>query len=1032
MAANESLSETRLWESVKEDPTNFPAWTALLAETEKTSTNDLWKICQVYDSFLQAFPLCYGYWKKYADHKARMSTTDEVVAVYERAIRSITYSVGLWVCYCSFATMAFRDPGDVRRLFEQGISFVGRDYLCHHLWDKYIEFEYIHKQWNHLAVIYLQTLQFPSKKLQSYYERFKEFCNIWEGELKCENGVHSQGHPEDDSFDGVLEIKRSGDGDISSIIKELLEEPSGSPKPEVLNKYVSVGEELYQDAKQMDAIIQHFEKCIRRPYFHVKALDDVQLENWHRYLDFVEKQHNFDWTVRLYERCLICCANYPEFWIRYVLHMEAEGGREISNFALSRACEIFLKRSLDIHLFSASFKEQVGNISGARSVFLDLASKFPSDFVEIVIRNANMEKRQGNVETALVTYENALALGSRKVPLDLSTLYEQYSRFTYRVTGSIDRAREVLVKGVQRFPQCKTLLKGLVHFELMHGGPEQIPLLESLITQAIIPESNTSPSLSGMELQEISRLFVEFVDLCGTIPEILKAWDRHKKLFPHVIRETSSYKWTPMDVEATRKPSGSPHHFMSSQETPDIQAEQSTLSQPLYEEDKNGIKMLSQHVQCLGDVGAQSRINSTAQIADANVTGDSISESKNTDLHSQPPLAEPIYGLESSNNAQDEKVIQNRSPQGENSESIECVNLYKTGTDLQPPPFETLSISCDTADQFTPPGTNNQITRQSITLMSPNGGIDGEDKHGSLKSDPACTSSDGAKQIHGEIPNESTPTSVDSNLHVERQVPPVPNSLPDPHASHVVNWPCVDPNIGFHRYPPHQHQQWLAPPLSPCPPTGIHFQMAGSDGYSSQPQPWQIAQACHVNPMHVQYQIPTQAHSVGANSWPMQNMQQDNQRGPMVILPNSLQQPPQHYQYPPESIDHYGGMHSNPEYAPHIWHYPQQNQQQQPQVIALQQQQQQPQIIALQQEQQPQQPQVIALQQQQQQQQYWNHMYYSQQMAYSHYYASNTYGQEYGQHPIASQGQGHAQPQKDGTLTGSAHQCSHTEPPLNQ
>ena len=29
---------------------------------------------------------------------------------------------------------------------------------------------------------------------------------------------------------------------------------------------------------------------IKRPYFHVKPLDDTQLANWHKYLDYTEKE----------------------------------------------------------------------------------------------------------------------------------------------------------------------------------------------------------------------------------------------------------------------------------------------------------------------------------------------------------------------------------------------------------------------------------------------------------------------------------------------------------------------------------------------------------------------------------------------------------------------------------------------------------------------------------------------------------------------------------------------------------------------
>ena len=50
-------------------------------------------------------------------------------------------------------------------------------------------------------------------------------------------------------------------------------------------------------------------------------------------------------TVRLYERCVIPGANYPEFWVRYVSSMEQSGDLERAQDALTRATTIFVKVS---------------------------------------------------------------------------------------------------------------------------------------------------------------------------------------------------------------------------------------------------------------------------------------------------------------------------------------------------------------------------------------------------------------------------------------------------------------------------------------------------------------------------------------------------------------------------------------------------------------------------------------------------------------------------------------------------------------
>lgn len=68
-----------------------------------------------------------------------------------------------------------------------------------------------------------------------------------------------------------------------------------------LAKFNFVRDEMYKSAKEQDSRIVEYESAIRRPYFHVKPLDEAQLANWHRYLDFIEKEGDLakvkDWFI---------------------------------------------------------------------------------------------------------------------------------------------------------------------------------------------------------------------------------------------------------------------------------------------------------------------------------------------------------------------------------------------------------------------------------------------------------------------------------------------------------------------------------------------------------------------------------------------------------------------------------------------------------------------------------------------------------------------------------------------------------------
>ncbi|KAJ0565348.1 hypothetical protein HanIR_Chr06g0261621 [Helianthus annuus] len=49
--------------------------------------------------------------------------------------------------------------------------------------------------------------------------------------------------------------------------------------------------------------------------------------------------------------------------------MEASGSMDLVESALARATQVFVKRQPAIHLFAARFKEQGGDIAGARASY---------------------------------------------------------------------------------------------------------------------------------------------------------------------------------------------------------------------------------------------------------------------------------------------------------------------------------------------------------------------------------------------------------------------------------------------------------------------------------------------------------------------------------------------------------------------------------------------------------------------------------------------------------------------------------------
>jgi len=72
----------------------------------------------------------------------------------------------------------------------------------------------------------------------------------------------------------------------------------------------------------------------------VKPLEKVQLKNWRDYLEFEMGNGSEKRAVVLFERCVIACALYEEFWMKV----------HVSEY-LSRACCAFLIRLSLMHRF---------------------------------------------------------------------------------------------------------------------------------------------------------------------------------------------------------------------------------------------------------------------------------------------------------------------------------------------------------------------------------------------------------------------------------------------------------------------------------------------------------------------------------------------------------------------------------------------------------------------------------------------------------------------------------------------------------
>lgn len=120
--------ESRLWKTVKLNPADDAAWVSLITLVEHEVCFHLWlghffinqnnpdKIRQVYNAFLAEFPLCYGYWNKYAEYERLLTASVNTArSIYERALQLFPHSVDLWAHYCTLIAEHSEDLNEIRR-----------------------------------------------------------------------------------------------------------------------------------------------------------------------------------------------------------------------------------------------------------------------------------------------------------------------------------------------------------------------------------------------------------------------------------------------------------------------------------------------------------------------------------------------------------------------------------------------------------------------------------------------------------------------------------------------------------------------------------------------------------------------------------------------------------------------------------------------------------------------------------------------------------------------------------------------------
>ncbi|XP_036202773.1 pre-mRNA-processing factor 39 isoform X2 [Myotis myotis] len=467
----------KFWKTVENNPQDFTGWVYLLQYVEQE--NHLMAARKAFDKFFIHYPYCYGYWKKYADLEKRHDNIKQSDEVYRRGLQAIPLSVDLWIHYINFLKETL-DPGDsetnstIRGFKEHVQNNLPRDLLTG----------------------------------EQFIQLRRELASV--------NG-HSgdDGPPGDDLPSGIEDIT-----DPAKLITEI---------ENMRHRIIEIHQEMFNYNEHEVSKRWTFEEGIKRPYFHVKPLEKAQLKNWKEYLEFEIENGTHERVVVLFERCVISCALYEEFWIKYAKYMEnhsIEGVRHV----FSRACTIHLPKKPVVHMLWAAFEEQQGNINEARNI-LRTFEECVLGLAMVRLRRVSLERRHGNMEEAEHLLQDAIK--NAKSNTESSFYAIKLARHLFKIQKNFAKSKKVLLEAIERDKENTKLYLNLLEMEYSGDLKQNEENILNCFDKAI------HGSLPVKMRITFSQRKVEFLEDFGSdVNKLLSAYDEHQTL----LKEQDSLK----------------------------------------------------------------------------------------------------------------------------------------------------------------------------------------------------------------------------------------------------------------------------------------------------------------------------------------------------------------------------------------------------------------------------------------------------------------------------------------------------------
>ncbi|OGE58309.1 hypothetical protein PENARI_c001G07243 [Penicillium arizonense] len=508
--SEEENAELRKLETeLVDDPDNFETWEKLARAAEalegginrNSNPQAITTMRAVYDRFLAKFPLLFGYWKKYADLEFSINGTEAAEMVYERGIASISSSVDLWTNFCSFKAETSHDADVIRELFERGASSVGLDFLAHPFWDKYVEFEERIEAQEKIFGILARVIHIPMHQYARYFERYRQLAQTRPLAELAPAEILSRFRAEIEAASSDVAPGAKAEAEIERDLRLRVD---------------SYHLEVFTNTQTETTKRWTFESEIKRPYFHVTELDEGQLTNWNNYLDFEEAEGAFDRIQFLYERALVTCAHYDEFWLRYARWMAAQSGKEEEvRIIYQRAAYLYVPiANPTVRLHYAYFEEMSGRVDVAKDIHSAILISLPNH-VETITSLANLCRRHGGLEAAIEVYKSQLD----SPECDMATkaaLVAEWARLLWKIKGVPDDARMVFHENQQYYLDSRPFWGSYLMFEIEQPTSAATESVQYERIKQVISDVRSKSTLSVDAVKELVQIYMSYLLERGT------------------------------------------------------------------------------------------------------------------------------------------------------------------------------------------------------------------------------------------------------------------------------------------------------------------------------------------------------------------------------------------------------------------------------------------------------------------------------------------------------------------------------------